>query len=163
MLQATHNNSANVYNNSDINNIIPFFDNKDVSQDTYSKMSDVYNQTEIDLLMAHNEPLFITIAPIINNLIIRDNGELGIYLELTSDFVDAVNTLTAKADTLTYYLKSEVDNKFASVNDLIINNYFTKSQSTYSLALNADLNTQVTLMTNNTNATSEINTKLNTQ
>ena len=163
MLQATHNNSANVYNNSDINNIIPFFDNKDVSQDTYSKISDVYNQTQIDLLMAHNEPLFITISPIINNLIIRYNGEFGIYLELTSDFVDAVNTLTTKADKLTSYLKSEVDNKFAIVNDLIINNHFTKSQSTYSLALNADLNTQVTLMTNTTNAISEINTKLNTQ
>ena len=80
MLQATHNNSANVYNKSEINNIIPCSDNKDVSQDTYSKMSDVYNQTEIDLLMAHNEPLFITISPIINNLIIRDNGELGIFI-----------------------------------------------------------------------------------
>ena len=42
-------------------------------------------------------------------------------------------------------------------------NYFTKSQSNYAFALNADLNTQATLITNNTNAITEVNTTLNNQ
>ena len=44
---------------------------------------------------------------------------------------------------------------------LIQTNYFTNTQLNYSFALNADLNTQATLITNNTNAITEINTTLN--
>ena len=89
------------------------------------------------------------------------NVTLGISLELTSDFIDAANTIHTKADKLTSYLKSEVDNKYDIVNDLIQKRYFTKTHLTYSFALNADLNTQATLITNNTNAIAELNTTLN--
>ena len=88
--------------------------------------------------MAQTEPLFITKAPILKQMIIQDNVHLGISLESTSDFIDDVNTINNKADTLSSYVKSEVDNKFTSVNDLILNNYFTNTQLNYSFALNAD-------------------------
>ena len=68
ILQAISNNTANVYSNYEVNNIISLFDNKDVSHLTYSKFYDVYNNTQIGSLMAHNEPLVITKAPKINKL-----------------------------------------------------------------------------------------------
>ena len=96
--------------------------------------------------MAQNEPLFITKAPILKQMIIQDNVHLGISLESASDFIDDVDTINNKADTLTSYLKSEVDNKVTIVNDLTQNNCFTKAQLNYSIALNADLNTQASLI-----------------
>ena len=160
IVQAIHTNTANVYDKSEVNTIISLFDNKDVSQLTYSKTPDVHNKTQTDSLMAQNEPLCIYKAPIIKQMIIQDHGNLGISLELTSDFIDAVNTINNKAEK-SYCLKSEVDNNFTIVNDLIQTNYFTNTQLNYSFALNADLNTQATLITNNTNAITEINTTLN--
>ena len=160
-VHAINTNTANVYDKSEVNTIISLFDNQDVSHLTYSKKPDVHNKIQLDSLMAQNEPLCITKAPIIKQMIIQDNGKLGISLELTSDFIDAVNTINTKAEQISSCLKSEVDNKFSIVNDLIQTNYFTNTQLNYSFALNADLNTQATLITNNTNAITEINTTLN--
>ena len=64
ILQAINNNAvaANVYSRSELNNLLSLFDNKDVSQATYSNTSYVYNKTQIYALMAQHEPLFITKA-----------------------------------------------------------------------------------------------------
>ena len=41
------------------------FDNKDVSQATYSKKTDVYNKAQTDLVLPHNEGIFTTQFPLI--------------------------------------------------------------------------------------------------
>ena len=65
-----------------------------------------------------------------------------------------------KADKLTSYLKSEVENNFSVVDNWIINNYFTKAQIHHLFELSSDLNSQATLITNNTYAIPDVNTQL---
>ena len=73
----------------------------------------MYSKTQTDSLMAQREPLCITKHQYLKQqIIINHNGDLGISLELTSEFIGSVNT---KADKLTSYSKSEVDNKFTIV------------------------------------------------
>ena len=55
-------------------------------------------------------------------MLTQANGELGVSLELTPNFIADVNLIYTKADKSTSYLKAEVDNKITVVDNLIRNN-----------------------------------------
>ena len=94
-------------------------------------------------------------------MITKDNGELGVSLELTANFIADVTLIYTKADKSNSCLKAEVDNKLTVVDDLIRNNYYYKGKINNSFALSADLSSQANLTRNHTNAITTINTTLN--
>jgi len=95
--------------------LYPTIVNNDVALFNKADKTTTYTKSEVDNIIGQQEPLFTTKEPLIKNLIIKDDGSLGISLELTSEFTDLVNS---KRSILESFNKVEINDKLALKRDI---------------------------------------------